>query len=587
MAIANKQKRESKFARRHYSTAAKVFLILVLIIGVSFFVGSVRVVTATYGNYFTDGIGEHISDESFMDPNAERLDEYAAKFEQIVDLYHIPENLTGDGWDYYLPIDVNFADHAVYGNIHNAADYLLYADPLDLDDPANQIQSFGDPGHVAVYSGVSAIGDAFRYAVKKRDGEDLTNVTRRLYKLACAMNLMSDVTDDGGMVRWAIPDTPEAREYFGDGYFNENKQGVHLKYSTDYVGPNGKHYDFWCQTGTSMDCYLGVFNGLGMINALCDNATIKEITQEAIDRMLQYFVNNGWRFIDRDGKTHSMGSEALTGSPIIDTGYALNFLRIGKTANLERWGDLYDQYAYDRLLSKKIGRHAQIGSLKLFAWQGGYFNINLAYSIAGPLCFMETDPVLKNYYQEHWLRELHDVSKYHRNAWFDVMYYLGMSDADWSSSTSVMAVPDCSSIDEEWKELNEKSVSDSLLRLTYTKYPFRKFDWPYNFDSYSQKSTLDPIPDAPYPDLELYPWEEKVDTSNPIIKLAVDLFPFETVWDQPKPSDWRNTDPWIWEGSCFREIYVYARDVRAQSTPGSYTAPYWAARYLNYSTIAL
>ncbi|MBD3353191.1 MAG: hypothetical protein GF364_17055 [Candidatus Lokiarchaeota archaeon] len=583
-----KVKRDIK--NRKKSTIVKfVFIVCIfaMTFALSFLFGSLLSVINTYGDYFSDGIGQYITEDDFMAPDQSLLLEYAEKYEQMVDLYHIPFNLTGDGWDYYMPIDVEFKDDPVYNDITNASNFIFHADPLDPEDPANQIDRYGDPGHVAVYSGVSTIGDAARYAVAARNGDDLSNVTQRLLKLVKGMSLLSAVTGDGSMARWALPDTVRARTYFGDGYFTENNNGVHLKYYVDYMGPNGKVYDFCCETGTSMDCYLGVFNGLGMIYALCNNTEVRTISRAAIDRMLEFFVNTGWRFIDHDGKTHSMGAEALTGAPMVDTGYTLNFLRIGKTVHPERWGEMYDNYAYNRLLSKKIGKHALIGSLRLFSWQGGYFNINLAYSIAGPLCFLEDDPVLKQYYQDHWLKLLYDVSKYHRNPWFDVMYYLGMADVDFTDYDNVISIPNCGEIDETWQSFNEQSVADSLMRLCLRKYPLRKYDWPYDKSSYDAKNHLSPIPGAKYPDVEIYDWTESVNTNNPVIKLALDLFPFETIFDRPKPADWRNIDPWLWEGSSFRTTYVYERDIRKQSTPGSFTAPYWIGRYLGYDTLSI
>ena len=115
--------------------------------------------------------------------------------------------------------------------------------------------------------------------------------------------------------------------------------------------------------------FVKIFSGLSVADVtrlwndlvvLENNTEIRDVIRDATDRMLTYFSNVGWRLLDIDGKTHNMGAEALTGAPIYDAAYAMLFLRVGKTVYPEKWGKMYDDYIYNRLMAKRVGRHVSL-----------------------------------------------------------------------------------------------------------------------------------------------------------------------------------------------------------------------------------
>ncbi|MBD3352442.1 MAG: hypothetical protein GF364_13220 [Candidatus Lokiarchaeota archaeon] len=546
----------------------------------------------SYINAFNQIFGEqlYVDNSEFMEGNATRLMEFAHKFEKIKSTYHFPENLTGDGWDYYPCLQVNYDVKPSDYGIVNRTTYLEAVDynPFNTSHPANTIKEFTGFGHAICFAGKFAIGDAFRYAAyqreKNRTGMEETKET--LIKTVKAFSLLSEISDDGSMARYVYPDTPKARKYIDAWRFESEWGNYHLVVRRNFTRPNGKNYTFCCETGTSVDCYSGCYMGLGYIYKMCNDTEVRGLIRQAVDRMLTYHVNSGWKFIDADGKTHPKGAEALNAYPITDSSYTITFLRIGKTVHPEKWGPLYDDYVYNRLLSKMVGKHAQWDYYQMFPWGGRYFNVHLAISLAGTLCFFEDNEQLRNYYQEHFMESLWKGVKYHRNPWFELLYLLSYMEFTSKSYESLIYEFSLGKVPIEIQQYIELETTDTLMRMSLRKYPPRRFDHPNGLDSYIDNPQWSPIPGAPYPEVELFDWEKHVNMDNFIIQTFSPLYHPEEMWSKPVPIDWRSCDEWMWNDSPFKTEQNDGNGV-AETTGGSYLNPYWIGRYLGFNSLII
>lgn len=560
----------------------------ILLISPVIIITSLLLVASTYIVTFNGRFIEEpvVTLDDFIDSDPVLLSSYADKFDKLLEYYNLPYNLTGDGWDYYLPMDVQFKQAATTYGIYNNSMFESIVNPLDKNHPLNEIDYWLNTGHGSVYAGYTAVGQAIRYAIAQREKNEtaIQETKNILLHISKGFSLLSSILPGGRMARFVCPDTPKARDYMESGIFHEEFHGSHLFVKVNYTYED-KDYTFYCETGTSIDCYM-VYIGLGMIYAFCNDTEVRDVVRTTVDRMLTYHVNAGWRFMDYDGKTHDMGPEGITIYPLVDASYAMTWLRIGKLVNPEKWGNLYDSFAHDRLYNMKIGKHANLNLFTIFSWGGGYFNLNLVTSIAGVLCFLEDDPQLKSIYQQRYLEPLHDVFKYHRNAWFDALYYLGMSNINYSNYDSLIQIPSSNKISDEIKLYLDKSIGDCLMRISYAQYPYRRFIHANGMTSFDSSIYIDPIPNAPYPSDELYNISDDFDLNDPILKIIISFSNPQNRRLQPRTADFYDQSSWMWESSPFDTTQGWGNG-QSQSITGSYSSPYWIARYLNLTCVAL
>lgn len=566
---------------------ATVIGFLIPVLTFSFLIGSGLGYLGTLNNYFVNEI--EVDTDEFIEPNASFLASAAENWSRISRLYCMPENLTGDGWDYYPIVNAKYQRNPISYNIHNESELLRNADIFDPEDPFNQLYTYSGGGHAPAYCGITLIGEALKYAVSVREGDDesIREVGSTVLQIVRAFHLLSDIDPDGRMARLVLPDTQKARDSFKFFDFTQEWTDTHLRLNLTYNGPNGEDYVFWLETGTSVDLYLAVLAGLGFTYRFVNNATIRGVIRDTVDTMLEFCENCGWKFVDIDGRTHLMGAEAINSKPFTDAGYCLAFLIVGKTVNPDRWAPLYEEYARDRLFARKVGKQTEFGFHYMFSWAAGYFNIDLMMIIAGCLTVLETDPQLDALYKQ-FLNKVYSIIKYHRNAWFDSFYALGMSSLEFDVYDSYIGAPNVE-IDSETYNYLVADVADCLMRCAEKKKTGRRFLNPICNDSYDQYQKLSPIKGAGYPDVQYYEWEETVSMENPVVKLLSDLYSPDHawthrngIWDTPIPADWRRTTTFMWEYSPFDTILNTGYTGIEQCPTGDFTTPYWIARYLDF-----
>ena len=89
----------------------------------------------------------------------------------------------------------------------------------------------GDRAHTALYEGVYTAGEAFRYAVAKRnhDRDERLAAKARIWKLVKGYELLNEISDKSAFVRYALPDTKKAREMFPGHWETEDHEIVKYK----------------------------------------------------------------------------------------------------------------------------------------------------------------------------------------------------------------------------------------------------------------------------------------------------------------------------------------------------------------------
>ncbi|MBD3351558.1 MAG: hypothetical protein GF364_08730 [Candidatus Lokiarchaeota archaeon] len=569
----------------------KILIVIIFILPmlvISYLLGSAFAYLGALNNYFVNEI--EVDTNEFIAPNADFMASAAENWSRINQLYCFPQNLTGDGWDYYPPTSASYKINPITQGIHNESELISSCDIFDPNDPLNELNSYGDTGHATAYSALGLIGEALKYAVYMRD-DNLAKAQEQeqfLSKLVKAFSLLSDIDPEGRMARYVLPDTPKARNAFKWFTYAQDDTGTHLVYNYTYKAQNGKEYTYWMETGTSVDLYICVLFGLAMTYRFVNNATIRSIIRNSVDRMLSFFENSGWKFIDLDGKTHVMGSEAVNTKPLADTSYCLAFLLVGKTVHPERWEQIYEDYAINKLYAKKVGKQSALGVHSMFSWAEGYFNIDLMMTIAACLTTLETNPSLERYYRRY-LNTVYNIVRKHRNAWFDTVYALGMSELSYHEYESYIKPPR-TTLDSDVYNYIEADTADCMMRCAHKKKTGRRFMNPICNDSYNEYTYLSPIPGVKYPDIQYFNWTDLIDLGNPVMKLLSELYCPESawthsdgIWDRPIPADWRRTTMMMWEYSPFDTILNTGYRGVQQMPNGDFIAPYWIARYLNFT----
>jgi len=513
--------------------------------------------------------------------------------------------LDDDYWDIFPPVGIswNYPD-ALTQKFYNNSELLATFDPLNDTSPYNNITYLsysGDVAHTALYEGVYTAGEAFRYAWAKRHNNvgNKTAALNRLRILVKGYKLISEVAwkdsgrSYGAWVRYALPDTPKAREFFPASFYT----------TADHYNVTYKGFDWSCSRHISRDVTIGCLFGLTMIYALVDDDDLRETTGDIIDRTVQWFYDCNWRIIDVDGVQHTSGD--FEGSRPLSSGdIILTFLQMGKLVNPEKWGSIYEHYVYDRGMIHTIGRSLRSGidlSSKIFS---GYYGCNFLYNDAPTLIFLETDPVLREIYIKNWLNVLHDFTKFHRNANFDVVWLLCHTEIEITDDFYDKPKIKLQDYDidvwrnaEHFEEPTDKNyiiefctrdIKDCLMRYAVKRYPNRNFHYsttPGTFPNRHQQPIFDK--------LEYYPkydyWEPEpsvMDFVNSLIAIVEGESGDDDagILNNALPVDLRACEDIMWQ----RNSFTVETTQQIPANPGLFQAPagpeylsvYWMAKYL-------
>jgi len=521
------------------------------------------------------------------------LDLRATQIEELIEDYHIPFNMTGEGWDWYPPVSVCWSWSNPNWKFWNNTQLLETFDPLNETSiyTKENLTYCGDKAHTALYEGVYTAGEAFRYAVAKRNNDkiEMNAAIDRIWKLVKAYKLLNDVSDKSAFVRYAVPDTDLAKKMFPGHWETEDHDVV------EYKG-----FDWSLSRHLSRDVSIGILFGLSMVYKFVDNKDIREMAGDIIENAVQYFYDCNWRIVDTDGTQHT--SADFQGSrPLMDGSNVLTFLQMGKMVNKDKWGPIYDHYVYDRNLAYLIGRTMRIGvdlSPKIY---DGYYGCNFIYNNAPTLILLEENPVLRELYIRNWLNVIHDFTKLHRNANFDVVWLLCHA----KLKNDIYDTPEIKIENYDldiWKNANIKKpedkdyildfcvrdIRDCLMRYAVRRYPNRDYYYatkPGTFPNVHQQKINFSGYIVKYPNYAYWePDTQSGEIINGILGGAGREVEDSGLLDNSLPCDMRKAEDIMWQRCSFS---VQTTE-RLTNTPGSYQTPmgpeylsvYYMAKYL-------
>jgi len=606
------QRKDKKFTWNRFYKAMLVILVLIFGGFVSFALNLLSNLRNEF-DYFFDGfdVESSLIDENYI--NFTFLEQRALEFEELIGMYHIPFNMTGEGWDYYPPVSVCFNWANSSWKYYNNTQLLAAFDPLDESDPHNNksIMTYcGDKGHTALYEGVYCAGEAFRYAWAKRNNDigNMSAAEDRILKIMKSYDLLSNVSDKSVFVRYAVPNTELAYQKFPGHWDPIPTPGEEYTPNNDHYIAEYRGYNWSLSRHLSRDVSIGIMMGLAMSYFLVDNASIRAIAGRVIDKSVEYWYNSNWRIIDTDGVTHTSG-DFSSSRPMLEGGTILTFLQMGKMVNPTKWGPIYYHYVYDLGLITTIGRSMRIGvdlSPKIF---DGYYGCNFVFNCAPSLILLEEDPVLREIYLRNWLNVIHDFTKLHRNANFDVVWLLCHSDMSPSNLYTTPTVTLKNYDLDIWKKANIKDpdnltyieaftirdIKDCLVRYAIRRYPNRDYYWatkPGTFPNVHQQKIKGGVDEGikgtyevPYPDYDYWEYTtESGDLINSILALFGRTPGEEQILNASLPVDMRKTEDIMWQ----RNPFTVGTTERLTTTPGRFQAPmgpeylsvYWIAKYL-------
>jgi len=586
------QKKASKFS---WERAFKACIIILIVCGLGFYIwldGTFRNAKNEFDLFFNGfDVESSLIDEAHI--NYTLLELRAQQIEQLIGLYHIPFNLTGEGWDYYPPISVSWS--YTTARFYNNSQLLATFDPLNESSPYNDRNNLtytGDRGHTALYEGVYTAGEAFRYAWAKRhnDTANMNAAITRIWKLVKGYDLLSNVTQQSAFIRYAIPDTPRARQLFPGFWETEDHDVVEYR-----------EFNWSVSRHLSRDVSIGIMFALSMVYALVNDSALRATVGRIIDKSIQYWYDCNWRLIDTDGTQHESG-DFIGFRPVVDGAIILSFLQIGKLVNPAKWGPIYYHYVYDRGLINTIGRSMRMGidlSPKIF---DGYYGCNFIYNNAPSLIFLETDPTLREIYIRNWLNVIHDFTKFHRNANFDVIWLLCHT----AIQTDLYATPTITLHDYDldiWRDSKYladptnktyiqnfcvRDIKDSLMRYAVRRYPNRNYYFsttPGTFpNQHQQKINLSGYI-VPYPN---YTYWQATTALGSLIQNVLSIFGREIedpgILNNSLPVDMRKAEDIMWQ----RRSFTVRSTEQISAAPGTFQVPmgpeylsvYWISKYL-------
>ena len=454
--------------------------------------------------------------------NLSYLLEIARAFEKLIVLYHLP---------YDTIVTVRFNSTAM--NVSEARNFDLF----NPNASEMKILGYGGLGDSAIWSGVYLAAESFRYAVAKNvlknetEAEEALNNVRRVLK---GIWRLVKITPDGSLARFVAPYTNETINLIGEHFFGDYDDGHEHRWATWNDSEDYKRWETtkWGWEGTtSKDQYSGVLFGLGVAYDLVPVDDVRERIKDTVDTILSYFIRTNWKSLQQD-KTHAVGSD-LSNNWFGAGLFLIGYLKIGAHILPEKYKRLYYYYAIDRGYAYTLIRAYNTPNIN---WQ--YYGFNLNFLVYFNLLRLEEDEKLRNIYLEAFLKTNWELVKYHRNAWFDLVYM---------SQTG------------NWSKLYIMDVIDCLVRFIEGHYPHRN----YPIDNTN-------LPENPVE----YPSGLNLGPLSQIAQGITDCRP-HTKW--PLPADRREPDTFIWQRSPF--IVKEEGDGSVQYPGIDYTLVFWMLYY--------
>ena len=191
-----------------------------------------------------------------------------------------------------------------------------------------------------------------------------------------------------------------------------------LEADAKHFNGSGIYQNWRVRLGTSRDevsaYYLAWASVLKYIDPTAneDSAWCVEQTKIMVDQVLTHWKENNWLVIDGDGYP--------TGSDINPADWLLPALRVGATAFPDKYGSLYNYIATKCMMMDD----ASMGDWMNAGFE--YYGLGLGAQNHHVLIDLEDNPQLKYYYIKNYERGFHQIVKYHRQLYFNLLHLIFM-----------------------------------------------------------------------------------------------------------------------------------------------------------------
>ena len=441
--------------------------------------------------------------EDFIPANGSLLYAMAMWYEQNIANFHMPEDMIMSTWF-----------NSTQGGVPTS-----YA--VDYDS--------------AEWTGHYLMAEACRYAWNERNGNSaqcndaLANIQRALH----GIDIILHVAPNGGMARyaWPIADYPGDPDHLADNFYRSTWNG------TDYI----------YEDDTSRDMHNGVMMGLGLTFLLVNDTGIRTVAKTLVETLLDYLISHGWLYVDPNGDPN--GTDLGPGFWVFGTSgiWTLAYLKVGALVNPEKYAALYRKCAID-LDYVHRGQFPQSTRMNVIS---EYFGLLLEWETLFPLILLENDTSLRNMFIEYIQRNVYDLTKYDRNAEFN-MFWCAINNITQESSPNANVIGD---------------IGDCLMRY-YTaiqRFPGRGV----NLD---QPDLRNPTADR---------WTDFFDSEagQVLYPFANSIFEFQNISKTALTPDLRPFCDYLWSYSPY--LYESGKATTLESSGADFLAVYWPCLYFN------
>ncbi len=524
--------------RRRQHLQVKNFLVTFVVLGPILLGGAYAVVA--YGilgdlsSWVYDLEADPSEFYSLDDINTTQLAQLANRYEERLELYHLPLNLT------------------VGAYFHVSTEELYQYDSTD---------------NGALFTGYATCAEACRYD-SLAPGSEKNDSRRVLYRLVSGLANLLRIPNGGLgpeypgiLARYYAP--PEART---DANFT-------WMFSEHYKHFNGSGpYSQWrVRLYTSKDELGGYLLGLAAAQRFCtDNASIQELVTLCIGQLAVNFLKNNWQMMHGDGTP-----DGVVLNPVLGGGgeWKLLMMRLAANAypNNPEYERLHAYYAAKEIYAPNDPQLAPHNNVEPFYAYG------FGHCVILGLFLSEHDPILLARYARNY-EKAYRIFDGHRNAFFNALYLAACQMASQENPTFVSAY-NLTKI--RW------DVLDELWRFNVTNW--FPMDNTYGGDDHAiSRAELN----ATYPDRgwlakdpKIAQWQQFFQQSmwGPLLSWV----PGVTLTDRymkPATAEMFNPADFIWGDDPFTQNGGHTRSGAYifESSGTSFTLPYWLLRSFNF-----
>ncbi|MHA1309328.1 MAG: hypothetical protein ACTSQO_00245 [Candidatus Helarchaeota archaeon] len=277
--------------------------------------------------------------------------------------------------------------------------------------PNMTVKRYSGMGDSPIWTGYFIASEAFRYAITRNK-----SALNQINKACLGIKRLITISGEPGyLVRFAVP--------YNSTYINDPKWSSFFSPSHNMFNITYKNTTWWVEDKTSRDQNIGVMFGLGLAYYLLkDDPTPKakeicDLIRTNVEMLLDYYIKVNWIIVDKNGNS-LMGADFKSGLFFMGPGTVaiLAFLKIGALVDPAKYNQMYIDYAVNRGYAMQILDSSDWN----VNWQYYAFNLNHATTLV--LLLLEKNPELKAIYQKAYELNLWRLVKYHRNAYFNLIY---------------------------------------------------------------------------------------------------------------------------------------------------------------------